>query len=188
MPRIETLRPQDAQRELVDGGIGTPDEEWANGLTHALGWLLSMVGSAALLHAVVQRGTTWQLMGCLVYCISLIAVYAASTLSHWVTSPLWRSGFRAWDQGLIYLLIAGNFTPFAVACFQGWWYLLSILMWTLALVGFISKVAFRHRINGISVRLYLVLGWLMVLGSPQLIAAGHYDSFQLAVVGGGTVG
>ncbi len=159
-------------------------EEWANGLSHAIGCALSLAGAAMLLPPVIQRGEPWQLISCLVYCGSLVAVYAASTLSHWVQTPRWKDFFRSWDQGLIYLLIAGTYTPIALAFLSGHWHWITIAMWILALFGFVSKVALRHRVDGIALWLYLAMGWLPILGLPHLLEVVPSGAFQLMLAGG----
>jgi hemolysin III len=164
--------------------IAPKDEEWANGLSHAFGCVLSLFGTSILLRHVFEHGTRWQIISCVVYCLSLVAVYTASTLSHWVRTPYWRHFFRSWDQGLIYLLIAGTYTPIAVAYLHGWWHLITVVMWTLAMAGFISKVALRHRVDGIALWLYLAMGWLPILGLPHLLAVAPSGVFRLMLAGG----
>jgi hemolysin III len=105
-----------------------------------------------------------------------MGVYTASTLSHLAQRRPWRHFFRTWDQALIYLLISGTYTPFAFAYLRGGaWWLLTGAMWAIAAYGFFMKVAFQHRIDGISVWLYLALGWLPAIGIPfyfQVIPVG----------------
>jgi hemolysin III len=102
---------------------------------------------------------------CVVYVISLVGLFGASTLSHAVRQPAWRSRLRALDQGFIYLLIAGNYTPYALAYLpQGWWSLLSAAIWGTALAGFVSKVVLSHRVEAVSVPFYMLLGWMPAIG------------------------
>ena len=74
------------RRSIDDKPAATPmatnrhDEEWANGLSHAIGCLLSLIGSAILLNHISVRGSGWQWFSAILYCSSLVAVYAASTL------------------------------------------------------------------------------------------------------------
>ena len=158
------------------------DEEWANGLSHSIGCIASIIGGFYLMQAVIARGSGPEIIACTIYVAALISVYAASTLSHWVTTPGWRGVFRTWDQGLIYLLIVGTYTPLAVAHVTGWWQIVTVCMWLIALGGFISKVAMRHRIDKISLWIYLALGWLPVLVAPCLF--DHINILGL-ILGGG---
>jgi hemolysin III len=164
--------------------VKTSQEEWANGLTHAVGWLLSVVGGVLLVREVWSRGTNWHVLGCVVFGISLVSVYGASTLSHWVQLPQWKRRFRIWDQGLIYLLIAGTYTPLAVAFLVGWWHLLTVTMWGCAVAGFVSKIGFNQRIEGIAVWLYLGLGWMPILAVPHILTSAPGAAFSLVLAGG----
>jgi hemolysin III len=85
---------------------------------------------------------------------------------------------------LIYVLIAGTYTPLALAFLGGWWHLLTVAMWTFALAGFISKIAFNQRIDCIVVWLYLGLGWLPVLALPRLLNSTPWEAFALILAGG----
>jgi hemolysin III len=164
--------------------VSRTDEEWANGLSHAIGWALSVIGTVTLLRHVFQGGSPAEIASCIAYGGSLVGVYSASTLSHWVRSPDWKHWFRSWDQGLIYLLIAGTYTPIAVAYLDGWWHLITVAMWTLAAGGFISKVALRHRVEGITLWLYLAMGWLPILGLPHLWTVAPSGLLLLMLAGG----
>ncbi len=184
MSNANVIRPWSEPLEWCDRTAKTEGEEWANALTHGLGFGLSLLASVALLQRVVPYGSVGRIVATLIYTSSMVSLYAVSTLSHWVQHAGWKSRFRAWDQGLIYLFIAGNFTPFTVTCFQGWWHLITAAVWTLALAGCLSKVAFRHRVDGIALWMYLGLGWLTALGLPQLYAVAPVTAAQLTLAGG----
>lgn len=167
--------------------LRTNAEEIVNSATHGTGLALATAGGLALTAQSLTRGDAWRIAGCLVFAATLIAVYAASTLSHLAQRRPWREHFRTWDQGLIYLLISGTYTPFALTYLRdGWWWLLTGAMWAVAGYGFITKVAYQHRVEGISVVLYLLLGWMPILGAPwygDVIPAGC----MRWVLGGGVV-
>ena len=97
--------------------------------------------------------------GCTIFSMTLIAVYAASTLSHAPFRPRLRHLFRRLDQGSIYLLIVGTCMPFALVYLRtGWWFLFFGVMWTVALCGFVSKLLFSHRVDAVAVWIYVLLG------------------------------
>ena len=136
------------------------NEEPLNALTHGFGWVLSLFGSALLLH-VGWHGGPSNLIALGIYSSSLIGVYAFSTLSHAIQDPEWKLRLRVWDQGMIYLLIAGTYTPFL------WLYshdllrmVCLILVWAAAMGGFCSKVVHRHRVDNLSTQSYILLGWI----------------------------
>jgi hemolysin III len=146
------------------------EEERINTLTHALGAALSVIGFELLLARVTRLGDSWQLAGCAVYGSALVAVYAASTLSHSFQRPRLRRFFRILDQAFIFLLIAGTFTPLSLTYLRGgpWWFLFG-LMWAIAMFGFFSKTIFAHRIDSVSTVLHVTMGWLPVLAIKPML-------------------
>lgn len=148
------------------------DEEGINTLTHGAGLLLSIAGVAWLASLTLARGDRYQQIGALIYGVSLVAVYAASTLSHMFRRPRLRRLFRIVDQACIFLLIAGTFTPVSLTYLRtGYWWVLFGLVWTIALFGFFSKAIFAHRVESVSTVLHVVLGWLPVSCLKPMI--GH---------------
>ena len=145
-------------------------EELANAITHGIGLALSVVGAVALLISASSRGDVWLIAGCGVFATTLVALYAASTLSHSVSRPPLRHWFRRLDHGAIYLLIVGTYTPFALAYLRsGWWLSFFGLMWTIALCGLLSKVLFSHRVEAVAIWSYLLLGWMPVVTVRSLV-------------------
>lgn len=136
------------------------DQEVVNVATHGLGFLLS-VGATVYVAGMVRSVESGLAASCLVYTATLMAVYAISTISHAVQRPHAKFLLRAWDQGVIYLLIAGTYTPFVWSGLEGTLRLVvMVLLWTAALTGFFSKVVRHHRVNDFSARGYIMLGWI----------------------------
>jgi len=162
----------------------TPVDEVLNTLTHGFGFVLSAIG-AALLTWVAFRGNYWQAAGCSLYAVSLVAVYANSTLSHCVWRPNLRSFFRRLDQGCIYFLIVGTYTPFALMYLRtGGWLVFLGLLWCLALAGFVSKVFLGHRVESVAIWMYVLLGWLPVVAGIQLIGVVPPTALWWMLIGG----
>jgi channel protein (hemolysin III family) len=103
-------------------------EEYFNAVTHGFGLLLALVGAIAIfaLGRTYNRG---EMIAGQVYLATLMAVYAISTLSHAIQSPRLKLLLKTWDQGTIYLLIAGTYTPFvwAYAGTDWRWLFLSVI-------------------------------------------------------------
>lgn len=158
-------------------------EELANSVTHGLGLVLSLLGAALLVPQASETASPIG-VGCLVYVATLVAVYGASFLSHAVQAPVWRQRFRMLDQGFIYLLIAGTYTPYALVYLGPEWSLLSVAMWGTALLGFASKVFARYRIDSVSLGLYLVLGWLPIVAARPLLERVPVEGLWWIVAGG----
>jgi hemolysin III len=163
-------------------------EELANAATHALGLGLSIGAAVLLLWRVSQFGGPWQVWGCSIYAATLVAAYAASTLSHMFRDPRLRDAYRTADQALIFLFIAGSFTPVAFAWLRSppWWWLFHAVVWGVALIGFVSKAVFSHRvaIGTVSAVLYVLLGWSPLLVGNLVIAACPTDLLLWLLAGG----
>ncbi|MFW6170433.1 MAG: PAQR family membrane homeostasis protein TrhA [Planctomycetota bacterium] len=158
-------------------------EELANTLTHGMGLVLSITGSAALLGFAVRQGMAGdQFFATMLYCLSLIAVYAASTFSHALQEPHRKYLFRVLDQAVIYCLIAGTYTPFIflyLPARQSW--LVFAIVWGLALLGFGSKVLLKHRVDAVVVANYVLLGWVPAVAIFYLLP---FDCLMWMLLGG----
>ncbi len=136
-------------------------EEVANTITHGFGIFLSLAGAIALLLIAYDRTSAGHFIGLVVYSLATLSVYTASTLSHAIQHPKRKHWWRIADQAVIYLMIAGTYTPFILAYLPPVyeWSLLA-LVWGLAAGGFLTKAVLRHRIEAVAVINYVLLGWL----------------------------
>jgi hemolysin III len=147
----------------------SPADEWVNAMTHGIGLVLAIIGALVMGATLWKEGDAWRMIGCSIFLASMIAVYAASTISHTVSHPRWKYVFRCVDQGVIYLLVVGTYTPFGLAYLRtgpGW--VLLVGLWIGAVIGFFAKVVFAHRVNDGSVWSYVVLGLLPTIVIPYL--------------------
>jgi hemolysin III len=134
--------------------------ERLNAATHGIGFLLSLAGTVVIVAAARASGTA-VFVAAAAYGATLMAVYALSTLSHAVQEEQAKDRLRAWDQGAIYFLIVGTYTPFVAAYLppeRASW--LAAAIWIAACLGFVSKVIAGHRVNALATWSYLLLGWL----------------------------
>lgn len=147
------------------------EEELANGLTHGLGLVLSVAGMVGLVVLTALHGTIWHVVGCTVYGTSLVLLYLVSTLYHSVRDPGWKRVLRRVDHMAIFLLIAGTYTPFTLVNLRGptGWTLFA-LVWGLAVAGIAFKLRWGHRLEWVSLALYLSMGWLCVIAAKQIVA------------------
>ena|SRR5579884_2494451 len=156
-------------------------EERVNAATHGFGFACATVAAAVLMATTLRQGGPWQITGCAVYVATLMAAYAASTLSHLFTDAALRRAFRIADQAAIFLFIAGTYTPVSLAWLRtsGWWAIFAT-EWAVALVGFASKALFAHRVHvgAVSIGLYVLLGCL-----PMLAFGPMYQSIPHALMG-----
>jgi len=160
-------------------------EEFANTVTHGFGLALSVAGFVALLIMAALRGDPILIAGCGVYGLSLIVLYAASTIYHGTTSEELKHKLRLADHCCIYLLIAGSYTPFGIIILNGTLgQSLLALIWTFAVGGIVAKLLFQHRFPAISVGSYVVMGWLGVFAVQPMLEKLGPMAVVLAVAGG----
>ena len=159
--------------------------EVANSITHGLGFVLSLPAAAYIMQLALRTGDAWHIAGCAIYALTLMGVYLASTLSHVVSEPKWKHFFRQCDQGAIYLFIAGTFTPFAFNYVRdGFWVLIPIAVWAIALAGCFSKLFLARRIHGVELPVFIMLGWLPGLSAPHVAHVIPLDVLWWMVGGG----
>lgn len=142
--------------------VQTKLEEQLNAWSHGIG---AALGIAALVLLIVYADTTkpWSLFSVIVYGISIIVLFLASTLYHAVKGERRKHYFRIVDHISIYLLIAGTYTPvllILLADSLGW--PLFWIVWGIAAFGLILKLFFTGKFEIFSTLLYLIMGWLIV--------------------------
>ena len=152
-------------------------EEIANSITHGFGLLLAIVGMLWLISISMEQGTVWHILGCTIYGITLVVLYAASTLYHGFQREKPKKFFRVADHVCIYLLIAGTYTPFALVQGGFWGWTILTLVWVFAGVGIFIKIAFSDRLDSMSYLPYVATGWLAVIAAKPI-----YDSYPMDVI------
>lgn len=147
--------------------------EPVNGLTHAVGGVLAVVGLGVLLSTAASSGRLDQLLAFGIFGLSLVALYAASALYHLLPlSPAGVARLRRLDHMSIFVLIAGTYTPFCLLALDGGWrWGLLALIWSLALCGVMLKVRWMDAPRWLSVALYLGMGWIAVIAASELLRA-----------------
>ena len=135
------------------------------------------------MHRVYSTGTLANAIGCTVYAVTMIALYAASTLSHSFECPDRRRFFRMLDQVCIFLFVVGNFTPFVIVHMSNLlgWTVLSI-MWAGALAG--CYVRIRAQEKTISARYFALLAWLPVVTMGYMLMAASWTGLVIVLAGG----
>jgi hemolysin III len=147
-----------------------PKEEKLNVLSHGIGLILSVVALVLLVVFASLEGGLWHIVSFSIYGASLIVLYAASTLYHYVQNPKLRYRLNIFDHASIYILIAGTYTPFTLVVLDGWvgWTIFGV-SWGLALIGVILKLFFIGRFDKISTIAYVLMGWLIVFAIKPLV-------------------
>lgn len=160
-------------------------EELANASSHALGVLAGIVGLVLMLIKAPAQLSFVQTSGIVVYGLSIIVLFLASTLYHSSQSAVWRKRFKMADHCAIYTLIAGTYTPLMLISLQSpQAHIVLSAIWALALGGIIFKTLFIGRFKAFSVVLYLVMGWLCVTVMDDLKSQMSALGITLLFAGG----
>lgn len=139
-------------------------EERLSALTHGVGALLALAGGTILVALAALHGDGWRLAAAIVFSISLLLLYSASTLYHAIQDPRAKPALKVFDHCAIYLLIAGTYTPFTLIGLRGEvGRNLFIAIWSLAAAGIAFKLFFTGRFKLLSTLVYVAMGWLVLL-------------------------
>ena len=155
-----------------------------NSITHTVGAALAAVGGVLLIVLAARSGDVWKIVSFSIYAATLLALYLSSTLYHSLRGRA-KDFWRTLDYCAIYLLIAGSYTPFTLVSLRGpwgWW--LFGVVWTLALVGIAQEVWYARGARLLSLLIYVMMGWLAVIGARPLIAALSWNGFLWLAAGG----
>ena len=160
-------------------------EERLNIITHAFGLLLSVIGLPFLILKSLNFNGFWKPTSLIIYGLSLIVLYAASTFYHAAKNPRLRRKLNIFDHAAIYVLIAGTYTPFTILVLEGslGWIIFG-LTWTFALTGIILKLFYTGRFDKLSTALYLLMGWQIMFVINPLMERFSTEGLQLLFAGG----
>jgi hemolysin III len=154
------------------------------GLLHGFSALVSVVGAVALWNR--SAGDPFQQYAVLVFGLSLIGLYSVSSAYHAVPwSSRWKCRLQRVDHAMIYVLIAGTYTPIAAIVLDGWLRLAALgTVWGITAVGVVQKLHWPHLHHGYSVSLQVAQGWLAVLLLAPLSQRLGRPAMELLVLGG----
>jgi hemolysin III len=183
--------PRHAYPSVVDRDLTTEIrpvdrvEELANSITHGVGAVLSTAGLYALAQLAGSSGVSRHTLGCVVYGVSLVLLYTASTLYHGCRHAGLKRVLLLLDHIGIYLLIAGTYTPLALIPLHGrlGWTLLA-LVWALALAGSLAKISRIDRLDDDSPWSYVALSWMVLATAGKIVINVPPGVFQWLLAGG----
>ncbi len=155
-------------------------EEVANSVSHGIGAVLSAVGLGLLVWLSARYGDVWYVVSSIVYGVSLILLYSASTLYHATTNPRAKRIFQLLDHSMIFVLIAGTYTPFALVSLRG---VLGII-WSGLGNSACRYWMKKERIKWLSLSLYLGMGWMAIIIIKPMMDAVPSVGLMFLLAGG----
>lgn len=164
--------------------VGMYHGERFNAWTHLVGALLACLGAIWLLVLAALDGSPAKIVSVAIYGLSLILLYSISTLYHSLRGRA-KVVMRKLDHLSIYLLIAGSYTPFCLVTLAGaWGWTLFGIVWGLAVIGMLQEIKPRSEARVLSLVIYAVMGWVVLVAVKPLFAALGGAGFAWLLAGG----
>lgn len=155
-----------------------------NAWTHLIGAVLASLGAIWLLVLAALDGEQAKIVSAAIYGLSLILLYSISTLYHSLRGRA-KVVMRKLDHLSIYLLIAGSYTPFCLVTLAGpWGWTLFGIVWGLAVIGMLQEIKPRSEARVLSLVIYAVMGWIVLVAVKPLLAALGGAGFAWLLAGG----
>lgn len=154
------------------------------GLLHGGAALAALAGLVLLVRRA--RGEEKAMIAAVVFGVALAAMFTVSTLYHSVPwGERWKQRWQRIDHSMIYLVVAGTFTPVAAASLDGWSLGTALtLIWGVGVVGVMIKLLRRGVGTGLSVTLQVAMGWIALLWMPQVVDRLGAGAVYMIVAGG----
>ena len=160
-------------------------EEKLNVISHAIGFFLSIIALIVLVIKATEFGNIWDILSVAVYALSMLILYAASTLYHNAKVPEKRKKLKIFDHAAIYVLIAGTYTPFTLITLNGTvgWIVFCVI-WSMAVIGITLKLFFTGKYKILSTIMYILMGWVIIFAIKPLVDSLSYDGLFWLFSGG----
>lgn len=161
-------------------------EEVGNAISHGVASLLVLASMPLATIIAYQKGKTVDVVGISIFCISIYLMFLMSTLYHAMDyDSKHKVVFRILDHIFIYVAIAGTYTPIAITIIGGWQaFVILSIQWAMVLFGILYKSISKRSMPKISLLIYLVMGWTLVLFMPIFIRNANPALFWLIFAGG----
>ncbi len=155
-------------------------------LTHLAGALLSIAALVVMVVYAVKVATVWHVVSFSIFGASLILLYTASTVYHAISiSERVSMILRKVDHMMIYVLIAGTYTPICLIALRGaWGWSLLISIWSIAIIGIVLKIFWMGAPRWLSTAIYLLMGWLVAVAFLPITRAIPLGGVIWMVAGG----
>lgn len=153
------------------------------GVIHEVAFFVSLVSGPAL---ILEAHGAKAKIAVSIYAFCITALFGFSALLHrryW--SPKGRKRMRRIDHSMIFLAIAGTYTPIVTLALSGFWsHFLLVLVWSGAAVGIVIKSIWIDAPKWLAAIVYSVVGWAAILAAPELISRLGTGGFSLLIIGG----
>lgn len=157
-----------------------------NAVSHMAGAVASIAGLILLVVIAALKADVWHVVSFSIFGGTLVLMYGSSTLYHGLKlSEKGIETMRKIDHIMIFLLIAGTYTPFCLVPLRGpWGWSLLIIAWTIALAGVFLKIFFLNVPRWFSTSIYLAMGWIFVIAVYPLVNALSAPALIWLALGG----
>ena len=160
------------------------EEEFWNALTHFIGLLGSIIGISYLLFTNDVLPIL-SLSSILFFGFGLVSVYLSSTLYHYVSEPVLKEKLRIFDHISIYYLIAGSYAPVClITLLDKSGIYIFIAVFIIAIFGTIFKLFYTGKFEKLSLGLYLLMGWVIVIDIKTLFEVLEFNGIILLALSG----
>jgi hemolysin III len=161
------------------------NEEKINVISHGIGLFLSVVAFLFLLIKSVKYGAAVHIISAIIYGVSLLLLYTASTLYHNSTKERLRKRLNVFDHASIFVLIAGSYTPFLLISLKGaLGFYFFIFIWVAAITGVILKLFYFGKYGILSTIMYVAMGWVIIFVMKSLMENVPINGIYWLWIGG----
>lgn len=161
-------------------------EEIFNSVSHGLGIPLSIAALVLMIIFAAIYGNAWHIVSVIIYGVSLIVLYSASTLYHGAKRLKRKWYLNLFDHSAIFVLIAGTYTPFTLITLRGpWGWSIFGVIWGLTIIGIVFKLFFySHKYRKISAIIYILMGWICIIAIKPLTENLELEGLLWLFIGG----
>ncbi|MBL7708303.1 MAG: hemolysin III family protein [Chitinophagaceae bacterium] len=163
----------------------TLKQEVVHSMIHAFGILFGIISIPVLTALAAKNANVQGIVGASIYGFCFLMLFTFSTLYHGIQHPQVKRTLEIFDHISIYFLIAGTYTPFLlIFLFDSFGITLLAVLWGLTLLGIFFKIFYTGRFNIVSVIIYLLMGWIMLVGGRRFFREVPSDVLLFLMIGG----
>ena len=165
-------------------------EEIANSILHGIGTMGAVAGLVLLSLKTLgflgaERARNLDILAAILFAATMIGMYLISTLYHAVQHDSAKRVLRKLDHSLVFIFIAGTYTPLCLSGLRGaWGWSLFGVEWALALLGIFLNILDFKSLRKIELAAYIMMGWVIIVGCVPLVRSVPTQSIILLIAGG----